>query len=50
MVQHAARVIVDTRNAVAGHHANVFRLGAPNAAAPRVPVRGAVAREAKVVA
>jgi UDP-N-acetyl-D-glucosamine dehydrogenase len=50
MVQHAARVIVDTRNAIAGLHANVLRLGAPNATALRMPVRVDESREAKVVA
>ena len=30
MVQHAARAVVDTRNAIDGQHANVFRLGAPS--------------------
>ncbi len=49
MVQHAARVIVDTRNAIAGHHPNVFRLGASNPAALRVPAQSAT-RGAKVVA
>ena len=29
MVQHAAKVVVDTRNAIKGTHDNVFRLGAP---------------------
>jgi hypothetical protein len=43
-------VIVDTRNAIAGHHANVLRLGAPNATALRMPVRVDESREAKVVA
>jgi len=37
MVQHSAKAIVDTRNAVAGHHANVFRLGAPNPLPRRLP-------------
>ena len=36
MVQHSAKVIVDTRNAIAGQHANVFRLGAPAPAATRI--------------
>ncbi len=30
MVRHAAKAIVDTRNAIGGYHDNVFRLGAPN--------------------
>jgi UDP-N-acetyl-D-glucosamine dehydrogenase len=50
MVQHAARAIVDTRNAIAGHHANVLRLGAPSGTALRMPVRVDESREAKVVA
>ena len=29
MVQRSAKVVVDTRNAIPGQHANVFRLGAP---------------------
>ncbi len=32
MVQRAAKVVVDTRNAIDGHHANVQRLGAPGPA------------------
>ncbi len=40
MVQHAAKVVVDTRNAIKGTHDNVFRLGAP-APAPRAMERAA---------
>jgi len=29
MVQRSSRAVIDTRNAIEGHHANVFRLGAP---------------------
>ena len=29
MVLHSAKLIVDTRNAIAGKHAHVFKLGAP---------------------
>jgi len=53
MVQHSAKAIVDTRNAVAGHHTNVFRLGAPDVGSRnvmRLPVRVAADDEAKVVA
>lgn len=53
MVQHSAKAIVDTRNAIAGHHANVFRLGAPSAgskAAMRMPSRLEDDRGAQVVA
>ena len=49
MVQHTAQAIVDTRNAIAGHHPNVLRLGAPNLAAPRMPVR-TERQDAQVVA
>ncbi|HUK32830.1 MAG TPA: nucleotide sugar dehydrogenase [Vicinamibacterales bacterium] len=48
MVQHSAKAIVDTRNAVPGHHANVFRLGAPNPLPRRIP--RADAGETRVVA
>jgi hypothetical protein len=50
MVQHAAKAIVDTRNAITGHHANVVRLGAPHDTALRVPVLSADTSDAKVVA
>ncbi len=50
MVQRAARVVVDTRNAIAGRHPNVIRLGAPGAPPMRAPVRAAVDRDATVVA
>jgi UDP-N-acetyl-D-glucosamine dehydrogenase len=30
MVQRSAKAVVDTRNAIPGQHANVFRLGAPS--------------------
>jgi UDP-N-acetyl-D-glucosamine dehydrogenase len=49
MVQHSAKTIVDTRNAIAGHHPNVFRLGAPNPMPRRLSHLDA-AREARVVA
>ena len=53
MVQHSAKAIVDTRNAIAGHHTNVFRLGAPDVGSRtvmRVPARVAADDDAKVVA
>jgi UDP-N-acetyl-D-glucosamine dehydrogenase len=34
MVRGAARLIVDTRNAIGGRHPHVFRLGAPHAPVP----------------
>ncbi len=49
MVQHSAKVIVDTRNAIPGQHANVFRLGAPAPASPRLATADEDTR-AKVVA
>jgi hypothetical protein len=33
MVRESARLVVDTRNAIAGRHAHVFKLGAPSPAA-----------------
>jgi len=52
MVQRAAKAVVDTRNAIEGHHANVFKLGAPgpifNPALPAVD--DVDVDEAKVVA
>jgi len=50
MVQHAAKAIVDTRNAISRPNPNVFRIGAPTAAGMRVPLRTPDDREAKVVA
>jgi UDP-N-acetyl-D-glucosamine dehydrogenase len=41
MVQHAAAVVVDTRNAIKGAHNNVFRLGAPAPAAEAEPMEPA---------
>jgi UDP-N-acetyl-D-mannosaminuronate dehydrogenase len=32
MVRQSARLIVDTRNAIAGEHSHVFKLGAPSPA------------------
>jgi len=51
MVQHSAKTVIDTRNAIAGHHANVFKLGAPAPAAARIlPAPIDDVDEAKVVA
>ncbi len=50
MVRRAAKVVVDTRNAVTGCHANVFRLGAPAPAPQRLAAERPSGREAKVVA
>ena len=47
MVQHSAKCVVDTRNAIGGHHHNVYRLGAP--APPQAAILPAE-DEAKVVA
>jgi UDP-N-acetyl-D-glucosamine dehydrogenase len=43
MVQRGSKVVVDTRNAIAGLHDNVFRLGAPNPESPRALPAEAVA-------
>jgi len=50
MVQHSAKAIVDTRNAIPGHHTNVLRLGAPNATALRLPLAPGDVQAAQVVA
>jgi UDP-N-acetyl-D-glucosamine dehydrogenase len=42
MVLSSARLIVDTRNAIAGKHAHVFKLGAP---APEMTIRTPTSRE-----
>ena len=36
IVVESARLVVDTRNAIAGSHPHVFKLGAPSPATPRV--------------
>jgi UDP-N-acetyl-D-glucosamine dehydrogenase len=47
MVLNSAKLIVDTRNAISGRHAHVFKLGAP---APILPVEPPVAESEKVLA
>jgi UDP-N-acetyl-D-glucosamine dehydrogenase len=49
MVLDSARLVVDTRNAIAGTHPHVFKLGAPSpsaGAAAMAPTTAAAAREA----
>jgi UDP-N-acetyl-D-glucosamine dehydrogenase len=43
MVRESAPLIVDTRNAITGHHPHVFKLGAPNPGAEPFPAEKAVA-------
>jgi UDP-N-acetyl-D-glucosamine dehydrogenase len=38
MVLESAKLIVDTRNAIAGRHSHVFKLGAPNPPARTTPI------------
>ena len=41
MVLQSARLIVDTRNAIAGRHSHVFKLGAPSPAGDLRPMAAA---------
>jgi hypothetical protein len=43
MVVKSAKLIVDTRNAIAGEHPHVFKLGAPSPALVQPQHAGAVA-------